>query len=527
VGAGPQAIGVVEPADPDALMPQLLHHRGTGVAGEGETHQPRGGRFGQQGLRPGDLLQPPPQALAAGLDAHEPLGGGAFGLQQLQGVAQAAAQGQAGRGHFKTAAVAVEAAGGAALMGQAAPADQGGLGLRQQPLRQGHPPQPLWPAAPFVAGEGIDVRGGGGLRHRQAAHRLGRIHQQPRPAGMAAQLLRHGWDWHHRAGVPEQMGEHHQAGVGGEGPLEGLQHHRLQLRLGGGAAELLHRKGAEAATLAPRQLLAGGHHAGMLRIADQQLITRLPGQPPQGQNAAAGDVLREGEPVGPHSAGGRQAPAHPPRFLLDERPHRGGEGAQLLDALPAGGDRFQRWGGQRTLAAVVEVGLVLEGWTQPTHRRHSVRLTRGSAFGCAAFGLWGHHHVHQGRPALATAGRQLGDGSQGGPVVTGLVSTSKAGAVIGLVAYSRGFAIQATLEESVAELLTQLCGAWLLGCLARSRSRGVRLPLAWLTVQEDQARACEEHQDRAEAHEYGAYFLYLKEACSCRQVSEKGLDPLM
>jgi len=55
-------------------------------------------------------------------------------------VAQAAAQGQAGGGHFKAAAVAVEAAGGAVLMGQAAPADQGGLGLLQQPLREGHTP---------------------------------------------------------------------------------------------------------------------------------------------------------------------------------------------------------------------------------------------------------------------------------------------------------------------------------------------------------------------------------------------------
>jgi len=99
----------------------------------------------------------------------------------------------------------------------------------------------------------------------------------------------------------------------------------------------------------------------MLRIADQQLITRLPGQPPQGQHAAAGDVLREAQPVGPHPAGGCQAAAHTPGFLLDERPNRRGEGAQLLDAHPAGGYRLQGWGGQRPLAAVVEVGLVGQG----------------------------------------------------------------------------------------------------------------------------------------------------------------------
>ncbi|MEN9767719.1 MAG: hypothetical protein RLZZ32_1679, partial [Cyanobacteriota bacterium] len=231
----------------------------------------------------------------------------------------------------------------------------------------------------------------------------------------------------------------------------------------GAAAELLHRQGGDAAALAPRQLLAGGHHAGMLGIADQQLITALPGQSPQGQHAAACDVLREAQSMGPHPTGRRQPPPHQARFLLDKRPHRGGEGTQLLDALPAVGDRLQGWGGQRALPAVVEVGLVGQGWAEPANQRHSLRGELGSAFGGAALGLRTHHHVDEGRAALATAGRQLRNGSQGGPVVTGLVSTSEAGAVGALVVHAGGFTVQAPLEKSVAEFLAQLRRAWLPG----------------------------------------------------------------
>ena len=48
-------------------------------------------------------------------------------------------------------------------------------------------------------------------------------------------------------------------------------------------------------------------------------------------------------------------------LTTDERPDSGGEGPELLNALPAGDDRFQRGGGERPLAAVVEIGLVCQG----------------------------------------------------------------------------------------------------------------------------------------------------------------------
>ena len=50
-------------------------------------------------------------------------------------------------------------------------------------------------------------------------------------------------------------------------------------------------------------------------------------------------------------------------FGADERPHIGGERTEFLNASPAGLDGLQRWCGQGPLAAVVEVGLVEQGWT--------------------------------------------------------------------------------------------------------------------------------------------------------------------
>ena len=60
----------------------------------------------------------------------------------------------------------------------------------------------------------------------------------------------------------------------------------------------------------------------------------------------------------------RQAPAQAAGFLLDEGPDIGCKRPQLLNAAPTGCDGLERWGGQRPLTAVVEVGLVGECWTE-------------------------------------------------------------------------------------------------------------------------------------------------------------------
>ena len=171
-------------------------------------------------------------------------------------------------------------AAGIGLVAQAAPAHQGRAGLLQQPLRQGHAAQSLRPAAPLMTGEGIDVGGSGSLSHRHAAHGLGRIHQQPGLAGVIPQPLRHRLDRHHGAGVPEQMGEHHQAGVIAEVLVQAGQHRIRQQGFRRGAAELLHRQGGELQSLTAREFPTGRHHAGMLTVADQQNIALLPRQAP-------------------------------------------------------------------------------------------------------------------------------------------------------------------------------------------------------------------------------------------------------
>ena len=60
----------------------------------------------------------------------------------------------------------------------------------------------------------------------------------------------------------------------------------------------------------------------------------------------------------------RQAPAQAAGFLLDEGPDIGRKWPQLLNGAPTGCDGLERWGGQRPLTAVVEVGLVGQCWTE-------------------------------------------------------------------------------------------------------------------------------------------------------------------
>ena len=95
------------------------------------------------------------------------------------------------------------------FISQAAPADQRGLGILKNPLRQRHAAEPFRAAGPLVAGEAVDVRRGGGGSHRDLAETLGCIHQQERVLGVLRKRIGHGSNRHHLAGVPEQMAEHH------------------------------------------------------------------------------------------------------------------------------------------------------------------------------------------------------------------------------------------------------------------------------------------------------------------------------
>ena len=65
---------------------------------------------------------------------------------------------------------------------------------------------------------------------------------------MLAELFSHGADWHDLAGVPEQMAKHHQAGVGRQALLQGIED--PSIRRARITAEMLHRKHVDAQLLA-------------------------------------------------------------------------------------------------------------------------------------------------------------------------------------------------------------------------------------------------------------------------------------
>ena len=326
--------------------------------------------FAQEGAAARERLQVLPELVTALANALEAFRLASLCTEQLQGLPQSTEEGHTGGGNLKTATIAVPAAAGTALLLEAAPADQGGLALIQEPLGEGHSPQALGAAAPLVTGEGVDV---GCLRRcgdGKAAQGLGCVHQQPGVLGVRLQVLGPRGEGHHGAGVAEEVGEVQESGPGSLAGLELLQNGYLKGPLGGGLAELQHRQGGQGQVVAAGQFLAGRDHAWVLAVTDQQLIALLPGQAPEGQDASTGDVLCEGNAMGADPTPARQASAQAAGFLLDEGPDIGCKWPQLLNGAPTGCDGLERWGRQRPLTAVVEVGLVDEGRAEVA--KHSV-----------------------------------------------------------------------------------------------------------------------------------------------------------
>ena len=136
-------------------------------------------------------------------------------FQELQRALQTGEQGQAGGGHLKTTGIGMYPTASLGFLAQAAPADQGGAPFGQQSLGDGHHSESLRSTTPFMARTGVDIGRISRTLHGQAAKGLGRIHQQPGPGLTRLQQRRHLRNRHHLAGVPEQMGEDNQSGVGG------------------------------------------------------------------------------------------------------------------------------------------------------------------------------------------------------------------------------------------------------------------------------------------------------------------------
>lgn len=128
--------------------------------------------------------------------------------------------------------------------------------------------------------------------------------------------------------------------------------------------QVLHRQHIDGEVLAPCQLHAGTHDSGVFAVADQQPVSLSKGQAPQRQHAAASDVLGEGKPMGRNAAALGQKAAGAVDLFGDVGPNICGEWPELLNACPARRHRLKGWIGQRPLAAVVEIGLVLQGRTQ-------------------------------------------------------------------------------------------------------------------------------------------------------------------
>ena len=85
MGAGPEAVGIIQAAQPDPLVSELFHHGLRRGAFKGEAHQAcRRGRL-HQGLGPGHCLERVPELLTEGRDGGEALLGAAFGIEQGEG----------------------------------------------------------------------------------------------------------------------------------------------------------------------------------------------------------------------------------------------------------------------------------------------------------------------------------------------------------------------------------------------------------------------------------------------------------
>ena len=110
--------------------------------------------------------------------------------------------------------------------------------------------------------------------------------------------------------------------------------------------------------------MAGRYDARVFTVANQNVVAIVQGKAPERQHTPRGHVLAEGEPMGWHIAQSGESAASLVHFGADVGPDVRREGAQFLDPFPAGGDGLQRRRGQRSLPAVIEVGLVLQGRTQ-------------------------------------------------------------------------------------------------------------------------------------------------------------------
>ena len=86
--------------------------------------------------------------------------------------------------------------------------------------------------------------------------------------------------------------------------------------------------------MAMGQFTAGGHDAGMLGIADQQLVALLPRQSPEGQNTAGTDVFGEGQSLWSYPQPGGETLTQFRDGAAGVGEDRLTEGTQLLDCSP-------------------------------------------------------------------------------------------------------------------------------------------------------------------------------------------------
>jgi hypothetical protein len=109
------------------------------------------------------------------------------------------------------------------------------------------------------------------------------------------------------------------------------------------------------------EFLDGGDDAGVFAGAEDEVVVGLPVDAPEGDVAADGDVFGEGDGVGAGADRVGDGVAEAIAQVCDVAVGGGGEGAEALDVLVGGEDGVEAGLGEGALAAVVEVGAVLEG----------------------------------------------------------------------------------------------------------------------------------------------------------------------
>lgn len=254
----------------------------------------------------------------------------------------------------------------------AAPADEGGVDAIARLGVDVEAADSFGAAPPFVAGEGVEVDvegleidgeeadGLGGIDEGEAGVGWVEVGAVALVGGVGELAATEGSDvgeGQDLAVVPEDVAEDDEAGGGAE--LGGEVGEGVGLAVG---VEFVPVAAGDLDVEAALEFLDGGDDAGVFAVAEDEVVVGLPVEAPEGDVAADRDVFGEGDGVGGGADGAGDGVAEAIAEAGDGAVGGAREGAEALDVLVGGEDGVEAGLGEGALAAVVEVGVVLEGW---------------------------------------------------------------------------------------------------------------------------------------------------------------------